>query len=186
MCPPQVYKPGVSTPRFVMTKEPSDPQLTHVNDAGQAHMVNVGSKAVTTREAVASAHITMTPATLTALQGHTLAKGDALAVARVAGIMAAKETPRLIPLCHQIALSSVAVDFAFDEATTSVDITARVTTIGQTGAEMEALTAVSVAALTLYDMAKALDRGMVIGDIRLEHKSGGKSGDYLREDRPTP
>jgi cyclic pyranopterin phosphate synthase len=109
-----------------------------------------------------------------------LAKGDALAVARVAGIMAAKETPRLIPLCHQIALGSVTVDFVFDDASSAITITASAKTVGQTGAEMEALTAVSVAALTIYDMAKAIDKAMVLTDIRLEEKSGGKSGDYHR------
>jgi cyclic pyranopterin phosphate synthase len=155
-------------------------RLTHVDEAGQAHMVDVGAKAATAREAVASGRITMAPATLAALRTHALAKGDALAVARVAGIMAAKETARLIPLCHPIALTSVAVEFAFDDATSSITITARVRTVGQTGAEMEALTAVSVAALTIYDMAKALDRAMVIGAIRLERKSGGKSGDFTR------
>ena len=165
-----------------MTEETSSPQLTHVDAAGQAHMVDVSGKARTARAAIASGRVMMAPATLAALRDHTLAKGDALAVARVAGIMAAKETPRLIPLCHQIALGSVAVDFAFDDATSSVTITARVATVGQTGAEMEALTAVSVAALTLYDMAKALDRAMVISDIRLDRKAGGKSGDYVRDD----
>jgi cyclic pyranopterin monophosphate synthase len=163
-----------------MANEAQQDGLTHVDEAGQAHMVDIGGKATTERVAMASGRITMSPMTLAALRDHTLAKGDALAVARVAGIMAAKETPRLIPLCHAIMLSSVAVDFAFDEATASVGITARVTTVGQTGAEMEALTAVSVAALTLYDMAKALDRAMVISDIRLESKSGGKRGDYQR------
>ena len=156
------------------------PRLTHLDDAGQAHMVDVSGKASTKREAVATGRITMTPATLAALQVGALAKGDALAVARVAGILAAKETPRLIPLCHQIPLGSVAVDFTFDEAASAILITASAKTMGQTGAEMEALTAVSVAALTLYDMAKALDKAMVISDIRLESKSGGKSGDFVR------
>jgi cyclic pyranopterin phosphate synthase len=162
------------------THDERPPRLTHVNDAGQAHMVDVSGKAATARMAVASGRVTMAPATLAALRANALAKGDALAVARVAGIMAAKETPRLIPLCHQIALGSVAVEFAFDDAASAITITATAQTIGQTGAEMEALTAVSVAALTIYDMAKALDRAMVIGEIRLERKSGGKSGDYAR------
>ncbi len=169
-----------------MSDETREPTLTHVDAQGQAHMVEVGGKATTAREAVASGRVTMAPATLAALRDHTLAKGDALAVARVAGIMAAKETARLIPLCHPLALGSVTVDFAFDEASASVGISARVTTVGQTGAEMEALTAVSVAALTLYDMAKALDRAMVISDIRLDRKSGGKSGDYVRTAEGAP
>ncbi|MBA3825423.1 MAG: cyclic pyranopterin monophosphate synthase MoaC [Ktedonobacterales bacterium] len=167
-----------------MAQETPELTLTHVDAAGQAHMVDVGGKATTTRVAVASGGITMSPTTLAALRDHTLAKGDALAVARVAGIMAAKETPRLIPLCHGIMLSSVVVDFTFAEAPARIGITARVTTVGQTGAEMEALTAVTVAALTIYDMAKALDRAMVIGDIRLERKSGGKSGDYVHGGEP--
>jgi cyclic pyranopterin phosphate synthase len=162
-----------------MDDEPK--RLTHVDEAGQARMVDVSAKETTVRVAVASGTVTMAPATLVALRTHALAKGDALAVARVAGIMAAKETPRLIPLCHQIPLGSVTVDFAFDDAASAVVITATAKTIGQTGAEMEALTAVSVAALTIYDMAKALDRAMVIGAIRLERKSGGKSGDFVRE-----
>jgi cyclic pyranopterin phosphate synthase len=163
-----------------MHNDDDTPRLTHVDAAGQAHMVDVSAKAATAREAVAAGRITMAPATLAALRTNALAKGDALAVARVAGIMAAKETARLIPLCHSITLTSVAVEFAFDDATSSIGITARVRTVGQTGAEMEALTAVSVAALTIYDMAKALDRAMVIGEIRLERKSGGKSGDFTR------
>jgi cyclic pyranopterin phosphate synthase len=154
------------------------PRLTHLDDAGQARMVDVSDKAVTQRVAVASGFVTMQPATLAALHAGTLAKGDALAVARVAGIMAAKETPRLIPLCHQIPLGSVTVDFALEE--TGVRITATAKTVGQTGAEMEALTAVSLAALTIYDMAKAIDKAMIIGEIRLEQKSGGKSGDWAR------
>lgn len=156
------------------------PRLTHVDEAGQAHMVDVGDKAVTKRTAVASGRVRMAPATLAALRDHTLAKGDALAVARVAGIMAAKETPRLIPLCHQLPLTSVAIDFAFDEAQSAITITATAQTLHQTGVEMEALTAVSVAALTIYDMAKALDRAMIIGEIRLERKAGGRSGDFQR------
>lgn len=158
------------------------PQLTHLDAAGQARMVDVSGKDVTTRAAVATGRVTMLPATMQALREQGLAKGDALAVARVAGIMAAKETPRLIPLCHQIPLGSVTVDFAFEDAACAVVITATAKTVGQTGAEMEALAAVSVAALTIYDMAKAIDKGMVIGEIRLERKSGGKSGDYVRSD----
>ncbi len=166
----------------MVTQDEPTPHLTHVDEAGQARMVDVSAKEATARTAVAAGTVTMAPATLAALRAHTLAKGDALAVARVAGILAAKEVPRLIPLCHQIPLGSVTVDFTFDDAATSVRITATAKTLGQTGAEMEALTAVSVAALTIYDMAKALDRAMVISDIRLERKSGGKSGDFVREE----
>jgi len=163
-----------------MSDEESMPRLTHLDEQGQARMVDVSAKATTRREAVATGRVVMAPATLAALRAGSLAKGDALAVARVAGIMAAKETPRLIPLCHQIALGSVTVDFVFDDASSGITITASAKTVGQTGAEMEALTAVSVAALTIYDMAKAIDKAMVLTDIRLEEKSGGKSGDYHR------
>lgn len=163
-----------------MSDSTTPPKLTHLDDAGQAHMVDVSGKASTQRKAVASGRITMSAAALSALRAGTLAKGDALAVARVAGILAAKETPRLIPLCHQIPLGSVAVEFTFDDDASAIQITASAKTMGQTGAEMEALTAVSVAALTLYDMTKAIDKTMVISEIRLEHKSGGKSGDFAR------
>lgn len=156
-------------------------RLTHLNEAGQAHMVDVSAKAATNRVAIASGRVVMAPETLETLRAGALAKGDALAVARVAGIMAAKETPRLIPLCHQIPLGAVTVDFAFDDAASAIVITATAKTLGQTGAEMEALTAVSVAALTIYDMAKAIDKAMTITDVRLEAKSGGKSGDYQRQ-----
>lgn len=156
------------------------PRLTHLDDAGRARMVDVGAKDRTPREAVASGRVTMTPATLAALRGDRLPKGDALAVARVAGIMAAKETARIIPLCHPIALTSVTVDFTFDAPASALLITATASTVGQTGVEMEALMAVSAAALTIYDMAKAIDRAMVISDVRLERKSGGKSGDFTR------
>jgi cyclic pyranopterin monophosphate synthase len=158
--------------------EPSD--LTHLNQAGEAHMVDVGAKAITSREAIASGIVTMSSEAMAALRAGALKKGDALAVARVAGIMAAKETSRLIPLCHQIPLSSVTVDFTFDDESSSLLIQATARTSGQTGVEMEALTAVSVAALAIYDMVKAVDRAMVIGDIRLERKAGGKSGEYVR------
>jgi cyclic pyranopterin phosphate synthase len=157
------------------------PRLTHLDEAGRARMVDVSGKPATARVAVASARVLMAPATLAALQSNGLPKGDALAVARVAGILAAKETPHLIPLCHQIPLGSVTVGFAADEAASALIITATAATVAQTGAEMEALAAASVAALTIYDMAKALDRAMTITDIRLERKSGGKSGDFVRE-----
>ena len=151
-------------------------KLTHLDDAGAAHMVDVGAKATTSREAVAEGSISMSAEALTAIRDGTAKKGDVLAVARVAGIMAAKKTSDLIPLCHPIALSSATVDFDFEDKGIRVTATAR--TSGQTGVEMEALTAASVALLTLYDMAKALDKGMIMSGIRLLSKSGGRSGDW--------
>ena len=151
-------------------------KLTHLDEAGAAHMVDVSAKNVTRREATAIGHIAMSAEALAAIRDGALAKGDALAVARVAGIMAAKRTSDLIPLCHPLPISSVSVDFAFIGA--GIDCTATVATTGQTGVEMEALTAVSVALLTLYDMGKAIDRGMTIGNVRLLAKSGGRSGDW--------
>lgn len=144
-------------------------------------MVDVGAKAETEREAVAAGRVLMRPATLQLLRAGNLPKGDVLGAARVAGIMAAKRTAELIPMCHQLLLTKVALDFAFDEAASAVAITATVRCHGQTGVEMEALTAVSVAALTIYDMAKAVERGMVIDGIRLLEKRGGKSGEWLRD-----
>jgi cyclic pyranopterin monophosphate synthase len=143
-------------------------------------MVDVGDKAITSRTAVAEGEVRMTAATLAAIRDGNVPKGDVLAAARIAGIMAAKKTPELIPLCHTLLLSKVAVDFEVDEAEQRVVITATVRCNGQTGVEMEALTAVSVAALTIYDMAKALDKGMTIGAIRLLEKHGGKSGEWRR------
>lgn len=151
-------------------------KLTHLDDAGAAHMVDVGAKATTSREAVAEGRISISAEALTAIRDGTAKKGDVLAVARVAGIMAAKKTSDLIPLCHPIALSSATVDFDFEDKGIRVTATAR--TSGQTGVEMEALTAASVALLTLYDMAKALDKGMIMSGIRLLSKSGGRSGDW--------
>jgi len=151
-------------------------KLTHLDDAGAAHMVDVSEKAVTKREATAAGHIAMSAEALAAIRNGALAKGDALAVARVAGIMAAKRTSDLVPLCHPLPISSVSVDFVFGDG--GVDATVTVTTTSQTGVEMEALTAVSVALLTLYDMGKAIDRGMTIGSVRLLAKSGGRSGDW--------
>jgi cyclic pyranopterin phosphate synthase len=151
-------------------------KLTHLDDAGAAHMVDVGAKATTSREAVAEGRISMSAEALSAIRDGTAKKGDVLAVARVAGIMAAKKTSDLIPLCHPIALSSATVDFDFEDKGLRVTATAR--TSGQTGVEMEALTAASVALLTLYDMAKALDKGMIMSGIRLLAKSGGRSGDW--------
>ena len=153
-------------------------RLTHLDEAGAAHMVDVSAKDITRREAIATGEIAMSEAALTAIRDGLLAKGDALAVARIAGIMAAKRTSELIPLCHPLPISSAQIDLALTE--TGIHCAAKVATTGQTGVEMEALTAVSVALLTLYDMAKAIDRGMIIGAVRLVAKSGGRSGDWRR------
>lgn len=153
--------------------------LTHLNDKGEAHIVDIGDKAVTRRRAVAQARLSGQEATIATILGGGLKKGDALAVARIAGIMAAKKTSDLIPLCHPIPLTKVSVDIA-GEGQDSIVILATAETTGQTGVEMEALTAASVTALTLYDMAKAIDRAMVISDLCLVEKSGGKSGDFVR------
>ncbi len=155
--------------------------LTHLDETGRAHMVDVGDKPDTERVAIAKGEITMRPETLRLIAEKGLPKGDVLAVAQVAGIMAAKRTPDLIPLCHPILLTQVDVAFEIDEAASRIAITATARSHGQTGVEMEALTAVSIAALTIYDMAKAVDRMMRIGNIRLVVKSGGKSGEW-RED----
>jgi cyclic pyranopterin phosphate synthase len=155
-------------------------ELTHLDAQGQAHMVDVGAKAETEREAVAAGRVLMQPETLRLLREGNLPKGDVLGTARVAGIMAAKRTAELIPLCHQLQLTKVSVEFEFNEADAAVEITATVGCKGQTGVEMEALTAVSIAALTIYDMAKAVERGMVISDIRLLEKRGGKTGEWAR------
>lgn len=150
--------------------------LTHLDETGAARMVDVSAKPATAREAVATGRIAMSAGAAAAIRDGATRKGDVLAVARVAGIMAAKRTSELIPLCHPLPLAAVEIDLATDA--TGVTVTATARTTGPTGVEMEALTAVSVALLTLYDMAKALDRGMIIGDIRLLAKSGGKSGDW--------
>lgn len=157
-------------------------QLTHLDARGHATMVDVGDKAITSRSAVAEGEVQMASATLAAIRDGNVPKGDVLAAARIAGIMAAKKTPELIPLCHTLLLSKVAVEFDVDEAESRVVITATVRCQGQTGVEMEALTAVSVAALTIYDMAKALDKSMTIGSIRLLEKQGGKSGEWRRNE----
>ena len=153
-------------------------RLTHFDRGGNAIMVDVTQKAVTERIAVATGSVAMKPATLKAILANGIKKGDVLAVARLAGIMAAKRTHELVPLCHPLALSAISIDLSPDEKRHAVDITATVKISGKTGVEMEALTAVSVAALTIYDMCKAIDRGMTIADIRLRYKSGGKSGTY--------
>jgi cyclic pyranopterin phosphate synthase len=153
-------------------------RLTHFDEAGNARMVDVGEKAATERTATAKGSVLMNSETIALIQQGGVKKGDVLSVAQLAGIMGAKRTPDLIPLCHPLALTSVKVEMAIDAARNAVDITATCKLTGQTGVEMEALTAVSVAALTVYDMVKAVDRGMRIVDIRLTHKSGGKSGSF--------
>ncbi len=157
-------------------------RLTHFDEDGKAAMVDVSDKAITERTASAEGSITMTPETLALIQSGGVEKGDVLGVARLAGIMAAKRTADLIPLCHPLALTKVAVDLVCVEAASAVHITATCRLKGRTGVEMEALTAVSVAALTVYDMCKAVDRAMTIGDVRLTHKAGGKSGEFRRQD----
>ena len=152
--------------------------LTHFDERGNARMVDVGDKDVTERVATARASVIMQPATLALIRDKKAAKGDVLAVAQLAGIMAAKKTSDLIPLCHPLALSSVDVTLTLDEGRNAVDIEATCKLKGKTGVEMEALTAASVAALTVYDMCKAVDRGMVIAEVKLVHKSGGKSGTF--------
>jgi cyclic pyranopterin phosphate synthase len=153
-------------------------KLTHLNERGEAHIVDIGGKAVTARRAVARATLEAQPQTVAAIAGGTLKKGDALAVARIAGIMAAKKTSELIPLCHPIGLNKVEVEIAVVDG--QLEITATAETSDRTGVEMEAMTAASVAALTLYDMAKGIDRAMRISTVELVEKSGGKSGDFRR------
>ena len=153
-------------------------RLTHVDERGAAHMVDVSGKPVTAREAAASGRVLVSPEVVALLRGDGVPKGDALAVARVAGILGAKATPRLVPLCHPLSISGVTVDL--EVADDAVEIRARVRTTDRTGVEMEALTAVSVAALTVVDMVKAVDRAAVITDVRVESKSGGRSGDWSR------
>ena len=163
------------------SSKPTQSNLTHFNNAGEAHMVDVGDKAVTQRVAVAEGKITMLPETLQLIISGQHGKGDVLGIARIAGIMAAKKTSELIPLCHPLAITKVAVDLQTDETANAVVCQATVHTSGQTGVEMEALTAVQIALLTVYDMCKAVDRGMVMGDIGLLEKRGGKSGVWRRD-----
>jgi cyclic pyranopterin phosphate synthase len=157
--------------------------LTHFDDQGQAHMVDVAAKAATHRKGVARGRIEMLPATLSIIESGTAKKGDVLGVARLAGIMAAKKTSDLIPLCHPLALTHVSVEFkthqGSDTQTASIECTATVETVGPTGVEMEALTAVQIALLTIYDMCKAVDRGMTITHVKLLEKHGGKSGSFI-------
>ena len=159
-------------------------QLTHLDSSGRVRMVDVGEKPVTRREAIARGAVHMASATLDAIVGGTLKKGEALATARIAGIMAAKRTHELIPLCHQIPLEVIEVDFRPDPTNSALQIQSRAVTSGRTGVEMEALVAASAAALTIYDMAKAIDRAMTIDAIRLVRKSGGRSGDFVRDGEP--
>lgn len=155
--------------------------FTHFDSEGRARMVDVGDKPETKREAVARGRVYMKPETLELIKSGGIAKGDVLGVAQVAGIMGAKRTPELIPMCHPLFLSGIELSFRMEPERSAVEIEARVRCQGKTGVEMEALTAVSVAALTIYDMCKAVDKGMVIGEIRLIEKTGGKSGTYRRE-----
>jgi cyclic pyranopterin phosphate synthase len=166
-----------------MTTTPNAPsdQLTHFDAAGQAHMVDVGAKSETHRIAVAAGTIRMKPETLALIVSGNAKKGDVLGIARIAAIMGAKRTSDLVPLCHPLALTRVAVDFQVDEPANSVHCRAQVETIGKTGVEMEALTAVQVGLLTIYDMCKAVDRGMVMTNVRVLEKHGGKSGDWTAE-----
>jgi cyclic pyranopterin phosphate synthase len=165
---------------------PEEPRLTHLDERGNAHMVDVADKAVTHRRAVASGFVEMLPETLSLITSGSAKKGDVLAVARVAGIMAAKRTSELIPLCHPLSLTRVSVDLTpVSEPVAGVRIEANAETDGKTGVEMEALTAASVAGLTIYDMLKAVDKGMTVTAIRLEYKEGGKSGTWTREKERT-
>lgn len=151
-------------------------KLTHLDDSGAAHMVDVGGKPATARRAVASGRITMSAEALEAIRAGNAPKGDVLGTARIAGIMAAKRTGELIPLCHPLGLEAVTIEFAYEEGAIRATATASLT--GKTGVEMEAMTAASIALLTIYDMAKAIDKGMVISEVRLIAKTGGKSGDW--------
>ena len=157
----------------------TEPRLTHVNERGEAHMVDVGSKSETERVAIAEGFVTMKAETLALIRDGSAKKGDVIATARIAGIMAAKKTSDLIPLCHPLMLTKVSVDITVDASLPGLRVEALAKLTGKTGVEMEALTAVSVACLTIYDMAKAADKGMEISGIRLLSKSGGKSGDFV-------
>jgi len=157
-------------------------KLTHMDQNGRPRMVDVGDKEDTKRLAVARASIIMKPETLARIKDGTIAKGDVLSVAQTAGIMAAKNTASMIPMCHNIFITGVEMDFLLDSENSAVHITASASTLGKTGIEMESLCAVSVAALTIYDMCKAIDRGMVITEVKLVYKEGGKSGAYKREE----
>jgi len=163
---------------LIPAQRPDNPRLSHTNAAGEAHMVDVSAKAETLRSATASGNITMSAVAVAAIRDNMIAKGDVLGVARIAGIMAAKRTADLIPLCHQIALSHVDVVVSIDDSISGIHAEATAVSTGTTGVEMEAIVAVSIALATIYDMAKSVDRSMVIGGVRLLRKSGGKSGEY--------
>jgi cyclic pyranopterin phosphate synthase len=166
----------------IMTDGTGEMELTHIAPDGRAHMVDVSSKDVSLRVAEAEAQVDMLPSTLLQVREHTGAKGDVLGVARIAGILAAKRTSELIPLCHGLPLDHVDVDFELNDEAHAIVVKTRATTRARTGVEMEALTAASVAALTIYDMLKAVDRGMTINGLGLRFKSGGKSGTYRRDE----
>lgn len=168
-------------PRGRESPAPGLSGLTHLDPEGKARMVDVTAKAETAREAVARATLRMRPATLAAIRAGGVAKGDVLGVARIAGIMAAKRTAELIPLCHPLRITGIEMGFELDEADSAVRIEARVRTVDKTGVEMEALSAAAVAGLTIYDMVKAIDRGMVLTDLGLVEKAGGRSGHWVRE-----
>ncbi len=156
--------------------------LSHLDEAGRARMVNVSAKPDTERVATARGRILMRPETLDLVERGAMGKGDVLAVAQVGGVMAAKATGALIPLCHPLPITGIDLKFTFDRAESAIEIEATARVVAKTGVEMEAMTAVAVAALTIYDMCKAVDRAMMIGDIRLVHKAGGKSGEFIREE----
>jgi len=158
-------------------------RLTHINDKGEARMVDISEKPSTARAAIAGGHVSMKRSTLRLILADGIAKGDVIGTARIAGIMAAKKTHEMIPLCHPISISSIEIEFNADRKDTGIAVRARVTNTGQTGVEMEALTAVSAAALTIYDMCKAVDREMVISKIMLLEKTGGRSGTFRRNSR---
>lgn len=184
MAPPMAKPAAGKTParrRPAGRQRPATARLTHIDERGNARMVDVGDKASTKRVAIASGRVFMAPATLRLIGRKGVAKGDVRGVAQLAGIMAAKKTGELIPLCHPLGLDSVQVELKLNTRANSVDITATCKLTGKTGIEMEALTAVAVAALTVYDMVKAVDKEMTIGEVMLIHKSGGKSGDYNRK-----
>ena len=159
-------------------------KLSHLNERGEAHMVDVSDKSVTSRTAIAEGFVSMEPSTLALIESGTAKKGDVLATARIAGIMAAKKTSDLIPLCHPLAITKVTVDFTPSHAPIGLHVSAEVRVAGQTGVEMEALTAVSVACLTIYDMLKAVDKAMSFNGIRLMEKTGGRSGTYRAPAKP--
>ena len=174
----------MNIPKFPDNHEPAHEGLTHFDASGQAHMVDVGGKAETHRVAIATGTIRMKPETLAIIQSGTAKKGDVLGIARIAAIMATKRTGDLIPLCHPLALTRVVVDFDIDAGASSVTCIAQVETFGKTGVEIEALTAVQIGLLTIYDMCKAVDRGMVMMDIKVLEKHGGKSGEWIASSEP--